>query len=60
MYLDKKSFFIEMMYPKVTKNLKKNKIHIRIKSDSRGNHAYEKIILQGKGHTSTEASNLET
>jgi len=60
MHLDKKSFFIEMMYPKVTTNLKKNKIHIRIKSDSRGNHAYEKIILQGKGHTSTEASNLET
>jgi hypothetical protein len=48
------------MYPKVTKNLEGNKIHIRIKSDSWGDHAYEKIILQGKGHISTEASDLET
>ena len=43
MYLDKKSFFIGMMYPKVTKNLEENNIHIRIKSDSWGDHENEKI-----------------
>jgi len=34
MRLDKKSFFIDMMYPKVIKNLEDANIHIRIKSDS--------------------------
>jgi len=48
-----------MMYPKVTKNLEGNKIHIQIKSDFWGDYAYEKIILQGKGYISTEPSNLE-
>ena len=43
MYLDKKSFFIGMMYPRVTKNLEDNNIHIRIKSDSWGDHENEKI-----------------
>ena len=43
MHLDKKSFFIGMMYPKVTKNLEDNNIHIRIKSDSWGDHENEKI-----------------
>ena len=43
MHLDKKSFFIGMMYPKVTKNLEENNIHIRIKSDSWGDHENEKI-----------------
>ena len=43
MHLDKKSFFIGMMYPKVTKNLEENNIHIRIKSDSCGDHENEKI-----------------
>jgi len=60
MHLDKKSFFIEMMYPKATKNLEGNKFHIQIKSDSWADHAYEKIILQRKEYDSTEASNLET
>ena len=41
MHLDKKSFFIGMMYPRVTKNLEE--IHIRIKSDSWGDHENEKI-----------------
>ena len=45
MHLDKKSFFIGMMYPKVTKNLEENNIHIRIKSDSWGDHENEKINL---------------
>lgn len=41
--LDKKSFFIGMMYPKITKNLEEQNIHIRIKSDSWGDHENEKI-----------------
>ena len=43
MSLDQKSFFIGMMYPKVIKNLEDNNIHIRIKSDSWGDHEIEKI-----------------
>lgn len=43
MNLDKKSFFIGMMYPKVTDNLEENNIHVRIKSDSWGDHEIEKI-----------------
>ena len=43
MSLDKKSFFIGMVYPKITKRLEENNIHIRIKSDSWGNHENEKI-----------------
>jgi len=43
MRLDKKSFFIGMMYPRVTKNLEDANIHIRIKSDSWGDHENEKI-----------------
>ena len=43
LHLDKKSFFIGMMYPKITKNLENNNIHIRIKSDSWGDHENEKI-----------------
>ena len=43
MHLDKKSFFIGMMYPRVTKNLEENNIHIRIKSDSWGDHENERI-----------------
>ena len=44
MHLDKKSFFIGMMYPKVVKNLEDANIHIRIKSDSWGDHENQKII----------------
>jgi hypothetical protein len=43
MNLDQKSFFIGMMYPKIVKNLEDNNIHIRIKSDSWGDHEIEKI-----------------
>jgi hypothetical protein len=43
MHLDKKSFFIGMMYPKITKNLEESNIHIRIKSDSWGDHENERI-----------------
>lgn len=43
MNLDKKSFFIGMMYPKIVKNLENKNIHIRIKSDSWGDHEIEKI-----------------
>lgn len=43
LHLDKKSFFIGMMYPKITKNLEEHNIHIRIKSDSWGDHENEKI-----------------
>jgi hypothetical protein len=43
MHLDKKSFFIGMIYPRVTKNLEDNNIHIRIKSDSWEDHENEKI-----------------
>ena len=43
MHLDKKSFFIGMMYPKITKNLEDNNIHIRIKSDSWGDHENQRI-----------------
>ena len=43
MSLDKKSFFIGMMYPKIVKNLEDNNIHIRIKSDSWGDHEIDKI-----------------
>lgn len=43
MNLDKKSFFIGMMYPKIVKNLEDNNIHIRIKSDSWGDHEVERI-----------------
>lgn len=43
MNLDKKSFFMGMMYPKIVKNLEDNNIHIRIKSDSWGDHEIEKI-----------------
>ena len=43
MGLDKKSFFIGMVYPKITERLEENNIHIRIKSDSWGNHENEKI-----------------
>lgn len=43
MDLDKKSFFIGMMYPKIVKNLESNNIHIRIKSDSWGDHEIERI-----------------
>jgi hypothetical protein len=43
MNLDPKSFFIGMMYPKIISNLEDNNIHIRIKSDSWGNHEIEKI-----------------
>ena len=43
MHLDKKSFFIGMMYPRITKNLEDANIHIRIKSDSWGDHENEKI-----------------
>ena len=43
MGLDKKSFFIGMIYPKITERLEENNIHIRIKSDSWGNHENEKI-----------------
>lgn|GEM_PF-1786117 len=45
MSLDQKSFFIGMMYPKVVKNLENNNIHIRIKSDSWGDHENEKINI---------------
>lgn len=41
--VDQKSFFIGMIYPKVIKNLEDNNIHIRIKSDSWGDHEMEKI-----------------
>ena len=43
MNLDQKSFFIGMMYPKIVKNLEDNNIHIRIKSDSWGDHEIERI-----------------
>ena len=43
MELDKKSFFIGMIYPKIVKNLEENNIHIRIKSDSWGDHEIQKI-----------------
>ena len=43
MKLDQKSFFIGMMYPKIVKNLEDNNIHIRIKSDSWGDHEIDKI-----------------
>ena len=43
MGLDKKSFFIGMIYPKIIERLEENNIHIRIKSDSWGNHENEKI-----------------
>ncbi len=43
MHLDKKSFFIGMVYPQVIKNLEENNIHIRIKSDSWGDHENERI-----------------
>jgi hypothetical protein len=43
MNLDQKSFFIGMMYPKIIRNLEENNIHIRIKSDSWGDHEIEKI-----------------
>ncbi|EPA05835.1 hypothetical protein [Candidatus Nitrosarchaeum limnium] len=43
MNLDEKSFFIGMMYPKVINNLEESNIHIRIKSDSWGDHEIEKI-----------------
>jgi len=43
MHLDKKSFFIGMMYPKIIKNLEENNIHIRIKSDSWGDHENQRI-----------------
>lgn len=43
MHLDKKSFFIGMMYPKIIKNLEDNNIHIRIKSDSWGDHENQRI-----------------
>ncbi|MFB5605748.1 MAG: hypothetical protein ACE5R5_08275 [Nitrosarchaeum sp.] len=43
MNLDPKSFFIGMVYPKIINNLEDNNIHIRIKSDSWGNHEIEKI-----------------
>ena len=43
MNLDQKSFFIGMMYPKIISNLEENNIHIRIKSDSWGDHEIEKI-----------------
>lgn len=43
MHLDKKSFFIGMMYPKITKSLEEHGIHIRIKSDSWGDHENDKI-----------------
>jgi hypothetical protein len=43
MHLDKKSFFIGMIYPKITKNLEVNNIHIRIKSDSWGDHENQRI-----------------
>jgi len=43
MNLDQKSFFIGMMYPKIVKNLEHNNIHIRIKSDSWGDHEIERI-----------------
>ena len=43
MKLDQKSFFIGMMYPKIVKNLEDNNIHIRIKSDSWGDHEVQKI-----------------
>lgn len=43
LHLDQKSFFIGMLYPKIIKNLEENNIHIRIKSDSWGDHENEKI-----------------
>ena len=43
MGLDKKSFFIGMMYPKIVKNLENNNIHIRIKSDTWGDHEIQRI-----------------
>ena len=43
MNLEQKSFFIGMMYPKIVKNLEENNIHIRIKSDSWGDHEIERI-----------------
>jgi len=43
MHLDQKSFFIGMMYPKIVTNLEANNIHIRIKSDSWGDHENERI-----------------
>ena len=45
MNLDQKSFFIGMMYPKIIDNLEENDIHIRIKSDSWGDHEIAKINL---------------
>jgi len=49
MHLDKKSFFIGMMYPIIIKNLEENNIHIRIKSDSWGDHENQKINLMLNG-----------
>ena len=43
MNLEQKSFFIGMMYPKLISNLEENDIHIRIKSDSWGDHEIKKI-----------------
>jgi len=43
MRLDKKSFFIGMMYPKIVKNLEDHNIHIRIKSDSWGEREIDRI-----------------
>jgi hypothetical protein len=43
MNLDQKSFFMGMMYPKIVSNLEENNIHIRIKSDSWGDHEIQKI-----------------
>jgi len=43
MNLDQKSFFIGMMYPRVVTSLEENNIHIRIKSDSWGDHEIGKI-----------------
>lgn len=43
MNLDEKSFFIGMMYPKVINNLEESNVHIRIKSDSWGDHEIKKI-----------------
>lgn len=45
MNLDQKSFFIGMIYPRIIDNLEENNIHIRIKSDSWGDHEIEKINL---------------
>lgn len=43
MNLDQKSFFMGMMYPKIVNNLEEKNIHIRIKSDSWGDHEIQKI-----------------